>query len=584
MRFTQSPSLAKDLPFWKVLVLVNGLVPLGLLSWDAMRGQLSGNTVNFAIHTTGIMSLLLLVSSLAITPLRRLTGWNRIISFRRTLGLLAFFYACIHVSIYIGFDRALSLRGTIDEIIKRRYLQVGFAAIVLMLPLAITSTNGMVSRLGGKRWKFLHRLAYIIAVLSALHYFLLVKSDIRQPMAFAGVLAVLFAARLAWNVIDSKKAHRQPTIIPADLTRKFWKGELQVARLTDETPDVRTFRLISADGGRLPFDYQPGQYLSLELDIDGKRVKRCYTIASTPTRYDYCELTIKREGLGTASRFLHQYIQIGDLLKINAPAGKFVFTGDQSDSVVLIAGGVGITPLMSIARYLTDLRWSGDIYFLIAAKSPRDIIFRNELMLLQERVPNFHVHITLSRVGPDEVWTGTRGRIDAHWLNQTVPHLIDRLVYLCGPNEMMSSTRELLVEIGVAPSQIRMEAFVPGIRPNGQLDIAEPPLNDDGSSSVRSHVSGRRTSETTSSLTVHFEKSGISTPVMPEATVLEAAEQNGVNLSFECRSGICGQCKIKLRSGSVTMECEDGLTSIEKAEGWILPCQSHCQSDVTVEA
>jgi ferredoxin-NADP reductase/DMSO/TMAO reductase YedYZ heme-binding membrane subunit len=586
-----SQPASKDLPFWKFLVVINSAVPLALLAIDAVRGQLGANAVNFAIHTTGILSLLFMVLSLAVTPLRRLTGWNSLVAFRRSLGLFAFFYAVIHVAIYVGFDRALSVTSTMQEVLKRRYLQVGLLAVVLMLPLAVTSTNAMISRLGGKRWKLLHRLAYLAAGLGALHYFLLVKSDVRQPLAFAGVLAVLLMTRLVWHYLDLRKAAQRFSHAPLPpANRKFWTGELQLVAIFDETPEVRTFRLMSPTGGPLPFDYRPGQYLNLQLLIDGQRVNRSYTIASSPTRNGYCEVSIKREDTGLASLHLHRTLRVGDRLRVSAPAGKFVFAGEESDSVVLIAGGVGITPMMSITRYLTDRGWTGDIFFFILAKTPRDIIFRDELLLLQKRFPNLHVHITLTRVGSDDAWNGRRGRLDEGWLNYCVPELASRRVYLCGPDDMMAATHDLLVTIGVDAANIHREAFVsPGV--SSRLVNAAPVMSSPrngrdggGASEHRDTNGGDEPPSDFESATATFARSAKSTVLSAETTLLEASELAGVDLPFECRSGICGQCKIKLLAGAVMMDAEDALSPAEKATGWVLACQSRCRGDVTVDA
>jgi len=450
--------------FWKAVVVINGAVPLAMLAWDASRGELGPNPVTFALHTTGLLSLLFLLFTLTVTPLRRLTGWNTLIGFRRSLGLFSFFYACLHLAIYFGFDRELSIGSTIEEVLTRRYLQVGLAALLIMMPLAVTSTNAMISRLGARRWKMLHRLAYVAAGLGALHYFMLVKSDVRQPLAFAAVLAILLAARFGWHYSDLRKAARRPpATIPPPAGRKFWSGELQVARVFDETPEVRTFRLVSPDGGRLPFDYLPGQYLKVQLNIDGRRVNRSYTIASSPTRCGYCELSIKREDAGLASSYLHRHLHEGDRLKISAAVGKFIFTGQESDSVVLIAGGVGITPLMSITRYLTDRGWAGEIFLLIVARTENAIIFKDELDLLKKRFPNLRVWVTLTRLQPDDAWDGQRGRVTQDWLTQAVPDLPRRLFYVCGPDAMMSSTRELLIKMGVPQSKIKFEAFIESV-------------------------------------------------------------------------------------------------------------------------
>ncbi len=198
----------KQLAFLRSLVVLNGLVPLAMLGWDAARGQLGGNAVNNALHITGILSLLFLILSLSMTPLVWWTGWGGWISFRRSLGLYGFFYAVVHLLIYVVFDRALSLSSTLHEIATRRFLMVGAAALLLMIPLAATSTNRMVQRLGSRRWKQLHRAAYAVAVLGVLHYYMLVKSDIRQPVAFAAVIAGLLAARMVRRKSDQRSRDR----------------------------------------------------------------------------------------------------------------------------------------------------------------------------------------------------------------------------------------------------------------------------------------------------------------------------------------------------------------------------------------
>ncbi|MEP6655105.1 MAG: ferric reductase-like transmembrane domain-containing protein, partial [Myxococcales bacterium] len=373
------PARKHDVRFAKLVVILNGLVPGLTLAWDALHHQIGANGVNYALHTTGLLSFIFLLLSLLVTPLRKLTGWNTLISFRRSLGLYGFFYACSHFLIFFIFDRALGVRSTVHEILVRRYLQIGTAGLLLMVPLALTSTNAMVMRLGAKRWKGLHRLSYVVAIAAAVHYYLLVKSDVRQPLAFAAVLAILLGYRVVRWVIDRGEARQRAqlstarvalstaTALPpaAGLKPRYWSGELRVARVFDETPDVRTFRLVPEDGGPLPFDHQPGQYLNLALTIAGKRVNRSYTIASSPTRGHYCEVTVKRSADGHGSWHLHDSIPAGSKLKVSAPAGKFFFTGAAgaaasssasaaasgaasaaSDSpapeqVVLIAGGVG---------------------------------------------------------------------------------------------------------------------------------------------------------------------------------------------------------------------------------------------------
>ncbi len=196
--------------YYRWLVIVNSAVPLVVLAWDAWRGNLGANPTMNALHVTGMLALIFLLLSLAITPIKQLSGWGGWISFRRSLGLYAFFYAVLHVGIYVTFDRALSVPSTIHELQTRTFLQIGFAAIVMMVPLAVTSTNAMQRKLGAKRWKRLHRLAYLIAILSAVHFFMSVKSDVREPLVFAGVLGVLLGSRVKLDPTKNEGPKKKP--------------------------------------------------------------------------------------------------------------------------------------------------------------------------------------------------------------------------------------------------------------------------------------------------------------------------------------------------------------------------------------
>ncbi len=185
-----------DIRFIKWLILVNGAVPLALLVWDQSHHRLGANPQNFLILTTGMMTLIFLVLTMAVTPLRKVTGWNWLIQFRRMLGLYAFFYGCLHFLCFFSLDRGFSVSSTLTEMVRRKYLIVGSTALIAMIPLAITSTNAMIKRLGGKRWRALHRLAYVAAMAGVIHYYMQVKADVRQPLVFATVLALLLGYRL----------------------------------------------------------------------------------------------------------------------------------------------------------------------------------------------------------------------------------------------------------------------------------------------------------------------------------------------------------------------------------------------------
>jgi sulfoxide reductase heme-binding subunit YedZ len=186
----------KDTRFAKFVLLVNGLVPLTLLLWDWYRRQVGANPLEFITRTTGILTLVFLLISLAVTPLRRTTGLNWLTRFRRMLGLFAFFYGSLHLMTYVAFDRFFHLTTVPGDVVKRPFIAVGMTAFFLMVPLAITSTDRMVKRLGGKRWTRLHRIVYLSGILGVLHYYMLVKSDVRLPLTFAFLLAVLLGFRV----------------------------------------------------------------------------------------------------------------------------------------------------------------------------------------------------------------------------------------------------------------------------------------------------------------------------------------------------------------------------------------------------
>jgi sulfoxide reductase heme-binding subunit YedZ len=186
----------KDIRFAKLVVFINGVVPLVMLLWDVVRKQVGANPLEFVTRTTGMLALVFLLISLAVTPLRRITGLNWLVRFRRMLGLFAFFYGSLHLMTYVAFDRFFHLTTIPADVLKRPFIAVGMTAFFLMLPLAITSTDKMVKRLGGKRWMLLHRIVYMSGVLALLHYYMLVKSDVRLPLTFAFLLAVLLGFRI----------------------------------------------------------------------------------------------------------------------------------------------------------------------------------------------------------------------------------------------------------------------------------------------------------------------------------------------------------------------------------------------------
>ena len=374
----------------------------------------------------------------------------------------------------------------------------------------------------------------------------------------------------------AQPAQVPPNVADAPSKPNSWTGLLRVARIFEETPNVRTLRLVDLAGGELPFRHLPGQFVTFTVKPIDQTIRRSYTIASSPTRRDYCEVTIKREDKGTVSSFLH-HVHEGDTLQVTGPSGLFTFIGEGANSIVLISGGVGITPMMSVLRFLTDRSWAGDIFFVYGCKSDQDVIYREELEYLHRRFPNLHLTIAANEVA-SAGWTHTRGGITQELLAQAVPHIQTRRIHLCGPPGMMAAMKSLLADMGVPADQIKSEVFIGRERPVSDADGAS------GLSQATPASVPADTAATPGVAVATFARSKRTALLPPNKTVLEAAEDVGVNIEYSCRVGVCGLCKVKLLAGAVTMEVQEGLNAQDKQNNIILACQAKAAADVSVDA
>ena len=189
----------------KVLLFLVCPLPLALLAWDATHDLLGANPIEAVTRALGDWTLNFLLITLTVTPLRRLTGWNWLLRLRRMLGLYTFFYACLHVTSYLWLDQFFDWTEIATDIVKRPFITAGFVAFTLLIPLAATSNNFMVRRLGGRRWLALHRSVYLIGVLGVLHYSWMVKRDLALPLLYAAILAVLLGVRALWREQERRR-------------------------------------------------------------------------------------------------------------------------------------------------------------------------------------------------------------------------------------------------------------------------------------------------------------------------------------------------------------------------------------------
>ena len=245
---------------------------------------------------------------------------------------------------------------------------------------------------------------------------------------------------------------------------EIWIGDLVVDAVRSETAQVKTLQIRHPTADQIPFHFLAGQFLTVEVDDGGQRHQRCYTIASSPERRDVCEITVKRDGL--ISAILHDRMEPGTRLIVSAPMGKFTFDRQGSEKVAFIAGGVGITPLMSMLRSLVAKQWPGRIDLIYAVKTSDDIVFAQELERMRKENNNLGVYITVT--SSDEAWQGARGRLTKEWVQSIVPDIAEREVRICGPIAMATSTQQLLRAMGTPAHRIDIESF------GGRTDAPQP--------------------------------------------------------------------------------------------------------------
>lgn len=398
--------------------------------------------------------------------------------------------------------------------------------------------------------------------LSAFHYV-----TMAAIVTFAGLLVAMVVSRQRRATALAKQVLSTPIVAPVATPTQHpgstvggWSGALRVANIFQETADVKTFRLAPLVGEALPFSFEPGQFLTMAIKHDGQPLKRSYSIASSPCCHGWCEITVKKNRGGTVSGYLHEQVRIGDVLDASGPYGRFTFRGREAPNVVMIAGGVGITPMMSSIRYLTDHSWPGQMYLIYATSRLDTVIFREELDYLIKRHSNLQVTLVLSDE-PTQSWTGPRGYITADLLGKQVPEITAQRVHLCGPPAMMDAVKRELATLNFPEAQLHTELF---LAPEAKK--IEAPMADQ----VKVHC--------------RLARSGKTVDLGANQTVLEAAEAAGVALEYSCRQGFCGACKARLLEGSVSMEVEDGLALADKTAGYILTCQAKAEHDIAVDA
>ena len=392
------------------------------------------------------------------------------------------------------------------------------------------------------------------------------------------------------------------TIPPEEITR--WnKGNLTVncVEIIDETGDAKTFRFVAKPP--VIFSYQPGQFVTLSLDINGKKIKRSYSISSTPSRPHCLEITVKRVPPptntpevppGLVSNWLHDHLQVGDQIEIKGPLGKFTCFANPAPKLLFISAGSGITPMMSMMRWAYDTVADLDIVFVHSARTPKDIIFRKELELMATRRANFRLAITTTRSEPGQSWFGYQGRLDIQMLSSMASDFLERQVYVCGPNPFMAGVKAMLQE-ALFPMENYYEESFGGAK---KAATKSPPKAESQSSAanipVPAELSAPPKIESPSvstpkpaskGMAVKFSQSGKEISCNGSLSILDLAEEEGIEIDSSCRSGTCGTCKVKKLEGEIQYDGEpDALDDEEQEQGYILSCIAMPLGKVVIDA
>lgn len=335
--------------------------------------------------------------------------------------------------------------------------------------------------------------------------------------------------------------------------------QARVLAVVQETPEIRTFRLARPEG----FDFVSGQFLTVRLQVDGREHARCYSISSAPEMAGYIEISVRRQGL--VSGALHATVRPGTTLAVMPPLGSFVYPSGDDRPLVLLAGGVGITPLVSMLRHAVAAEPSRPVTLLYGARSDEEFAFRDELLALARRHPQVRVHFASSATGDPAVYPG---RIDEALVRATVPDLAVSIVCLCGPGPMIEALRGTLAGCGVPASHVRFERFEAAVAASeGGAAQAEP-------RAAQAHQAG-------AAFRLSCVESGRTVPIAAGQTLLEAAEQARIELASLCRAGICGTCRVQVMDGTVRCDAAS-LDADERAQGYVLACVSTVESDCSL--
>lgn len=353
-----------------------------------------------------------------------------------------------------------------------------------------------------------------------------------------------------------------------------WNDRLQVLEVVgvfDEAPDVKTFTFRSDN--QTWFRYKPGQFVTLELPVEEGALMRTFTLSSSPSRPFSIAVTVKAQPGSVGTRWMFDHLKPGERIKAYGPAGDFSLHNHPAAKYLFLSAGSGITPMMSMLRWLNDFTPQTDVAFVNCARRPEEIIFRKELELLGMRMPGLSLGFLIEERSSRESWFGHMGRIDAVRLPMLSPDFREREVFCCGPEPFMRAVIQMLESSGFDMAHYHQESFAaPMVEPMPAPFADSPqhatPLDEPAQPAVP----------------IRFALSEIDAECLPGQTVLQTARASGVRIPAACEFGLCGTCKVRKTQGEVEMSHNGGILEDEIAEGYILACCSKPLSPVEIEA
>ncbi len=418
----------------------------------------------------------------------------------------------------------------------------------------VSSLAFVSALLAGTPWLFTSYAGILFGLLTHASYYAVCERFVPRPAAMTATAAPSTPRPHASRPPVTRPA---PSAQRAEPPRGF--AQLPVLAVFEETADIRTFRLARPEG----FDFTAGQFLPIRVRTDGRDHVRCYSISSAPETTGYLEISVKRQGL--VSDLLHATLRPGTLVAAKVPAGSFVYPSGDDRPLLLVAGGIGITPVLSMLRHAVSADPTRRAVLLYSVRTEADFAFRDDLSVLASRHPQVKVVLAASRgaASPDVY----PGRIDESLIQTTVADLPHAVALMCGPQPMIDGLRTTLTSLGMPADQVRSELFEAVVAATGGAETSrpEPP------------------GPATDMHEVRCTRSNTSLQAPSGQTLLDAAESGGVVIDSICRAGVCGTCRTRVIEGDV--HCDSTLVDDgDRQAGFVLACVSQIRSDCVIEA